>query len=448
MRTLAFSLLVLMASVPAAQAAPRLTLVGTYNTGLGANGAEIIDVRASDGLAVLTNVGGGTPGSSVDILNLANVAAPTLARRVILSDTTRTVNSAAIHPTKDLFVVVQGGSSPAAAPVFGTISAYRLSDGALLCSTGAGIQPDSVAISRDGNTAVVANEAEGFGVGDNGGPGSLSRLSLATFNPATPDCTQFTATQIALPSANGVPGFSTSRTDDIARLAIDNTPNTLEPESVTFSPNNLFAFVSLQENNGVVRLDLSSNATTYFGVGNVNHLADVSTSGGYQPVTPYTQFREPDGIAFTPDGQFYVTANEGDTRNGSGSSDIRGGRTLSIFNASTGALVGDTGSQIDDIANANGAYPDSRSNRGGSEPEVVDVVAYAGKTYAAVSLERAFGIALVDITVPATPQVVAFASTGASSNPEGVKFFLRRSRLYVTSANEASGTVSIFQVIP
>jgi hypothetical protein len=96
MRTLALSVLALLVSIPAAEAAPSLLSVGTYNTNLGANGAKIIDVRSSDALAVLTNVGDTAPGnSSVDIINLANVAAPTLVRRVVLSDTTRIVNSAA-----------------------------------------------------------------------------------------------------------------------------------------------------------------------------------------------------------------------------------------------------------------------------------------------------------------------------------------------------------------
>jgi hypothetical protein len=445
MRTIALSLAGLLLSIPAVQAAPTLSLVATYDTGLGANGAEIIDVRTLDNLAVLTNVGGGTPaGSSVDVLNLSNLNAPVRLRRVNLQDQTRTLNSVAIHPSKDFFLIVQGNSSPAAAPVFGTISAYRISDGAFLCSATVGLQPDSVDISPDGNTAVVANEAEGFAQGDNGGPGSLTRVDLNSFTPV-PGCT-LPVTQIALPSAAGTPGFSTNRTDDAGRLAIDNTPGTLEPESVTFSPDNQFAFLTLQENNGVVRLELATNGLTYFGLGRVNHLADVSTSGGYQPVTPYTEFREPDGIALTPDGQYFVTANEGDTRDGAGASGIRGGRTVSIFDAQTGTLVGDTGSQLDDIAAARGVYPDSRSNRGGSEPEVLDVIGYAGKVFAAVSLERANGVALIDITNPATPQVVDLGLSGMA--PEGIKFFPRKSRLYVLSANEVSGTVSIFQVIP
>lgn len=51
---------------------PTLQLVATYDTGLGANGAEIISVRESDGLAVLTNVAG-----SVDVVDFSDPASPT-----------------------------------------------------------------------------------------------------------------------------------------------------------------------------------------------------------------------------------------------------------------------------------------------------------------------------------------------------------------------------------
>jgi hypothetical protein len=442
----------LLLSTSLAHADPSLMLVGAYDTGLGPLGAEIIDIRMPQGFATVTNTGGSSPGnSSIDVIKVSDVAAPTLVRRVLLQDTSRIVNSVAMHPSEDYFLVVQGGSSPAATGTPGSISAYRITNGAFLCSAEVGIQPDSVAISPDGATAIVANEAEGAEEGDNGGAGSVSRLSLTGFKPQTPDCSLFSATTIALPSATGTPGFSTGRTDDLARLSIDNSPGTLEPESVAFSPDSRYAFVTLQENNGVARVDLATNAVKYFGLGTVNHLADVavSTPPNYDPVTPYTQFREPDGIKVTPDGRYFVTANEGDTANGAGGSGIRGGRTISVFDAATGALVGDTGRELDDLANDNGVYPDGRSNRGGSEPEVLDLVAFGGRTWVAVSLERAGGIALVDVTTPTAPIVVAFGYTGSTrANPEGVRFFARGNALFVASANEGNGTVSIFRVIP
>ena len=248
---------------------PAITALETYDTGLGELGAEIISIRGDRGL--LSNAGDG----SIDILDLSDPLDVKRIQRVKVPELAG-LNSVAIHPTKDLFLAVAGTSKPAAAPVPGKVLAFRLSDGALIGIADVGIQPDSIAISPDGNTAVVANEAEGFARNDNGGPGSLSLIALAAFDPAAP--TPLVVTQIALPSQNGVPGFSVNRTDDLARLPIDNAPGSLEPETVAFSADSGFAYVSLQENSGAVRVNLSDNSLIFFGLGQAAHLADLTIS--------------------------------------------------------------------------------------------------------------------------------------------------------------------------
>jgi uncharacterized protein len=410
-----------------------VVLPATYDTGLGENGAEIISVRHRDGIAALTNVAG-----SVDLLDLSNPVVPKFLRRVPIDTTAGTPNSAAIHPQYDYFLVVVGRAGQP-----GVVAAHRLSDGLLLDSAAVGIQPDSIAIAPNGQYAVIANEAEGVAVGNNGWPGSLSIVDLRGVNGIIP--TELQVTNLALPSLAGLAGFSTGRTDDIARLAIDNTPNTIEPESVAFSDDSRFAYVTLQENNGVVRLDMLSGQLTFYGIGQTTHLADLTVDGVYSPVETLTAFREPDGIVLDQTGRIFVTANEGDTRNAAGSSGPRGGRTVSIFDTKSGALLGETGSQIDDAAAAIGAYPDSRSNRGGSEPEVLDLTQYRGFTLVAVGLERANAVALIDISDPTKPTVIDIAPVG--TGPEGIKFLHAGNRLFVAVANEVSGTVSILEVV-
>ena len=413
---------------------PQLNLVATYDTGLGANGSEIISVRHTDGIAALTNVAG-----SVDVLDLSDPFQPQLLRRVAVDTTNGTPNSVAVHPQHDYFLVVIGRAGTT-----GSVAAYRLSDGAFLASAPVGIQPDSIAIAPNGQYAVVANEAEGVGIGLNGGDGSLSVVNLTGFKSVAPS--QLLVTNVALPSAAAVPGFSSGRTDDIARLPVDNSPGTLEPESVAFTKNSRFAHVTLEENSGVVRLDLHTSELTFFGLGQTAHDADLVVDGVYNPVVnALTAYREPDGIALDQTGKFFVTADEGDTRNAAGASGPRGGRTVSTFNARTGVLLGDTGSQLDDAAAAIGIYPDSRSNRGGSEPEVLDLTHHRGMTLVAVGLERANAVALIDVSNPATPVVGDLAPVGLA--PEGIKFFRRGEHLFVAVANEASGTVSILEVV-
>jgi len=414
---------------------PTLELVASYDTLLGANGAEIISVRHTDGIAALTNIAG-----NVDVLDLSDPTNPSRLLRVTVDTTAGTPNSVAVHPQHDYFLVVTGRSGAT-----GRVAAYRLSSGEFLGSAATGIQPDSVAISPNGQYAVIANEAEATAEGNSGGNGSLTVVDLTGFNGAGPASLQ--VTQVPFTAVTGVIGISTGRTDDFGRLSVDNTPATLEPESVAFSGNSRFAFVTLQENNAVLRLDLKTLAMDIVGLGTVSHLADTSTAGGYNPINPLTTFREPDGIAVDKTGRFFVTADEGDTRDSAGNGAVRGGRTVSVFDASSGAFIADTGKQLDDAAAAAvpSLYPDSRSNRGGSEPEVLDLTDHRGRTLVAVGLERANAVALIDVSDPTEPMVFAIAPTGVG--PEGVKFLKRGNRLFLLAANEVSGTVSVLEVV-
>lgn len=415
------------------RALPQLELVATYDTGLGSNGSEILSIRHTDGIAALTNIAG-----SIDVLNLSDPSQPQLLRRVVIGTTNGTPNSVAVHPQHDYFLAVTGEAGAT-----GLVAAYRISDGAFLASAPLGIQPDSIAIAPNGQYAVVANEAEATGLGQNGGDGSLSVVDLSGFNGSAPS--GLSVTHIALPALASVPGLSSQRTDDSARLPIDNLPGTLEPEMVAFTKDSRFAYITLQENNGVARLDLRTLRLSFLGLGQTSHDADLAVDGVYHPVAnALTAYREPDGIALDQTGRFFVTADEGDTRDATGSSGPRGGRTVSVFDARTGALLGDTGSQLDDAAAAAGLYPDGRSNRGGSEPEGIDLTQHRGMTLVAVGLERANAVALIDVSNPAAPIVIDLAPVGNA--PEGVKFFRRGKQLYVAAANEGSGTVSILEV--
>ena len=389
-------------------------------------------MREKDGIAALTNIAG-----SIDILDLSDPLQPEQLRRVPINSPAGTPNSVAIHPQHDYFLVSIGTSGAQ-----GVVAAYRL-DGTLLASASVGIQSDSIAISPNGQYAVIANEAEATGTGQNGGAGSISIVDLRGFNGVRPE--PLVVIPVALPALTGIFGVSSGRTDDIGRLAVDNTPATIEPESVAFSKDSRFAYVTLQENNAVVRLEVGTGDLTIYGLAQTTHAADLTVNGTYQPVESLTAFREPDGIAVDQTGRYIVTADEGDTRNASGSGSPRGGRTVSVFEAESGVLVADTGTQLDDAAADAGIYPDSRSDRGASEPEVLDLTHYRGVTLVAVALERANAIALIDLTEPSTPTVIDIEAVG--TGPEGVKFFRSGSRLFLACANEVSGTLSILEVV-
>lgn len=423
-------------AAPRAADTPRLLLRATYNPMFSDAGdnAEVISVRHTDGIAVVSN----QTDLSVHVIDLSDPLHPELLLIVPIDIPTGVPNSVAVHPQHDYFLVAVG-----TAGVVGTVAAYRLSDGALLDTVAVGVQPDAVAISRNGQYAVVANEAEGIATPpQNGGPGSLSIVDLTGFNGVNG---QLAVTNLPLASIAGMPGISGGRTDDLARLTIDNSPATIEPENIAFSHDSRFAYVTLQENNAVIRLEVRTGEMNVVGVGQTTHLADLTNGGGYSPTQMLTAFREPDGIAVDRNGRFFITADEGDTRDASGTAGVRGGRTVSVFDAETGAFIADTGNQLDAAAAAAGVYPDGRSNRGGSEPEGVDLIDYRGLTLAAVALERANAVALIDLSNPAAPTVIDIVPTAVG--PETVKFFRRGSRLFVASANEVSETVSILEVV-
>jgi predicted extracellular nuclease len=419
--------------------APQLSAVATYDTGLGGNGAEIISVR--DDRGALSNAGD----SSFDLLDLSDILSPTLIQRVGPSAMLSDLNSLAIHPTKDLLLAVAGKAVSSTNPINGKVLAYRLSTGAFITEALVGIQPDAIGISPDGNYAVVANEAEAPDQNDNGGPGSISIIDLSSFDPDTP--TPLNVITLSLPPQTGTPGFSVGRFDDIGRLLIDNSPNTLEPESVAFSADSQFAFVSLQENNGIARVELSPPYTlTFFGLYSTTHLADLTNGGGYNPVETLTAWREPDGVTVLDiaGDRYVITADEGDTRPTAGNAGVRGGRTVSLFRADDGSFVADTAGSLDDLAARWGRYPDNRSSRGGSEPEVVDGILFNGQAIVAVGLERANAVVIIDVSQPQTPTLLSLIPTGAA--PEGVKLVARNQALYVLAANEVSGTLTIARV--
>ena len=425
-------------STPQAADTPQLVLRGTYATGLPGDSAEVISIRHTDAIAAITSTAG-----SVDVLDLSDPDNPNLIVRVDIDSTTGTPNSVAVHPVHDYFLVVTGKAG-----VVGTVFAYSLFDGELLASAAVGIQPDAVVISPNGQYAVVANEAEGAGLNNNGGAGSLSIIDLSGFNGHGED-DDLVVTPVSLPSLAGVAGVSSGRTDDIAQLPIDNSPGTLEPENIAFSHNSRYAFITLQENNAIIQLDVRTREMGVVGAGQTTHAADLINGGGYAPDQTLTAFREPDGIAVDQTGRFFVTGDEGDTRDGAAASGPRGGRTVSVFDARTGVFIADTGRQIDDAAADPdvAVYPDNRSARGSSEPEGIDLVSYRGVTLAAVALERANAIALVDVSDPTSPEVVNVTPLVGHIGPESVKFFRRGSRLFVASGNEVSGTVTVLEVV-
>lgn len=433
---------------------PRLVALPSVVT-VGGKGSETVGIQASTGRLAVSNSNEG----SVEVYDLSRPERPALlAVHPLGLARGEEVTCVALHPRLDLFVTAIRAADPLRP---GRLQAHSLSGGKLIGSAPVGIEPDSVYIDPTGRFALVANEAEAFEAragGPRSAPGSLTWIRLAA------DGGFARVEELALPDASGIEGFTRpedgrtiERTVGSERLQIplaDASPALLEPEVVAFAPDGTRAVVTLQENNGVVLVDTTAPAVLgLWGLGKTRHLADLADDGQVRIDRLFEALREPDGVAFTPDGRYFVTADEGDTD--PKASDLApglpggGGRTLSVFDAHSGAFVGDTGAALDLGSAAIGAYPDDRSDNRGSEPEMVVCFFEAGRSFALVTLERADALALVDLADPARPLVCGVARTEGEGPhaPEGLAHYRDPSgRHFAYTANEESGRLGVFEV--
>jgi DNA-binding beta-propeller fold protein YncE len=472
---------------------PGLDWVGYWDSGTG-EGTEVISVQGKTARAALTNSANGT----ITILDLSVPAAPTADPADIFYlglGSGEGVTSVAFHPYADYFIVTieVDGEADNSCNTDGVpnsrIEIRDASTGEVLKCLASGSEPDAVAINDQGQFAVVSNEGESFTYngGDIDSPESFdSPDGSVTIVDLRHGPERAIATLVPLTNATDTVGMVTAAHERFLEREVDlngdgeidedtevllipldhNTPKYLEPELAAFSKDGNTAFVVLQENNGVAVIDVRNARLVddyedgFIGLGITTHAADISDDD-----PPYVDFRdtlvalrEPDGIAVTPDGRYFVTADEGDTDPKASKSDMpafptAGGRTVSVFDARTGALLGDTGNQIDYHANEEGVYPDGRSDSKGSEPENLVTFRYRGVQYAAVGLERADAVALVSLADPANPTVVKVAPVDPGTSPgnhapEGIGYLKWGNSLFVYAANERSGVVSVFEVKP
>jgi hypothetical protein len=175
-------------------------------------------------------------------------------------------------------------------------------------------------------------------------------------------------------------------------------------------------------------------------------------------------------------GRLTVTNRYGDFNNDGKFDSIFafGGRSFSIWNATTGALVWDSKDEFERItlaafpANFNTGHTtnamDDRSDNKGPEPESVTVGKIKDSTYAFVALERIGGVMIYNITTPTAPYFVQyinardFAITPGQANlaavgdlgPEGIVFIPSsespNGQNMLMLSNEVSSTVSVFTI--
>lgn len=257
----------------------------------------------------------------------------------------------------------------------------------------------------------------------------------------------------------------------------------VEPEYIAVAADSKTAWVTLQENNGIARINLDGAPaiTNIFPLGFKDYGVagneiDASDRDDKVAFTTYPKvfgMYQPDGIAtFNEGGMDYViTANEGDVRDyytnfveGVKVSDITldesdfpnasdlkknenlgrllvtqfaksstgetlysellsfGARSFSIWNGTTGAQVYDSGNDLEVQANNAGIYPDDRSDAKGVEPENLAVGVIGSRRFVFIGLERADAVAVYEITDLSNIQFKQMLKTTGDDAPEGILF--------------------------
>jgi len=207
-----------------------------------AGAAEITAYDAkSQKLFVVNNAGA----STIEVVDFANPASLKLLQNIVL--TNGAVNSVAAY-NGILAAAVENANKQAN----GTVEIYDTETLNLIESVTVGALPDMVTFSPDGNYIVTANEGEPSDDYSNDPEGSVSIISVNNnYSVITAGFGGFAAQQASLQN-NGLRVFgpNSSLTQD------------LEPEYVTISSDSKTAWVSIQENNAIAKVDLVSGQIT------------------------------------------------------------------------------------------------------------------------------------------------------------------------------------------
>jgi len=403
--------------------------------------AEILATAADGQLLLYTN----PAQSSVDIVDISEPAAPAALASVPLpgEPTSVAVTPDGAWALASVYLApgLDGGTAtnPHYPGALALIDLRTPASAAVVTMIGVGHHPDSVAVTRSGPNiyAILAIENEAL---------LVEQQADVVADVSLPGSVQIVSFDPDRPANYRVAALDLSR-ERLSRAGLLE-PADPQPEFITVSRDQTLAAASLQDNNGIVIFDpYNLEIKRLFSAGTVtDRLADlqddeqVALTQNYpsEAVTqqPAAGQRAPDGLAFSPDGRYLLSADEGELA-------LTGGRGFSIWTLE-GEFVWDDGGEVERAAAEQGFYPDSRSAQRGIEIEGIATARFGDDDYALVTSERGAFMAVYDISNPVAPRYVQLLATG--SGPESVIVIESRS-LIVTGA-EDSGTIHLFRHNP
>ncbi len=288
-----------------------LSYLGRYSSGVfGQSAAEIPAYDAQNQHIFIVNAQKG----AVDVLDASDIANPTLVQTLTVESIAEgaVVNSIAF---KAGYLAVAVEAATKTDP--GYVALFDATTLELLGSRQVGALPDMLTFTPDGKYLLVANEGEPSNDYSVDPEGSISILSVngdELVEVKTADFSAFNSQKAALQDA-GVRIFGPG-----ASVAQD-----LEPEYIAVSADSATAWVSLQENNALAKVDIASATVTeilplgYKDHGQEDNALDLSDSDDAINIKAWPGvlgMYQPDAIyAYEVDGSTYlITANEGDSR--------------------------------------------------------------------------------------------------------------------------------------
>ncbi|MEA5458125.1 choice-of-anchor I family protein [Arcicella sp. LKC2W] len=427
--------------------------------------------------------------NKIDVIDFTDPAKMSVIASISMTPYGGAVNSVAVSNGK-LAAAIESVDKQAT----GKVVVFNTTDYKEVKTITVGALPDMITYSPDGRFILTANEGEPNATYKNDPLGTISIISVNdNYSVSTLDFSSFSSQQASL-TAKGfrIFGLNASFAQDI------------EPEYITVSDDSKTAWVTLQENNAIAKINLETKAITsilplgfkdYNVDGNAVDISDRDNlvaankwniKGMYQPDAisvvenggipylftanegdsrEYTAFAEIkrvsalklDATAF-PDatfktdakaGRLNVTTTLGDT-DGDGDFDqlySLGARSFSVWNGNDGALVFDSKNELDTKVIAAGVYDDARSDDKSVEPEGIATGMVGNKKVAFVGMERVDAVAIYDISNPKAPVFLQLVKCGDA--PEGVLFIpaknspTQKSLLVVSSEND--GVVKVYQ---
>ncbi|MGE7664336.1 choice-of-anchor I family protein [Ureibacillus composti] len=309
-------------------------------------------------------------------------------KRVVLADygiqDVTNITSIAAHPTEDLIAIAAYGEKTEKGYVV-----FATKDGKYVKHVQVGYLPDSLEFAPNGKQLVVANEGEPNDDTTIDPEGSISIIDVQTFEHTN---LTFTENMLGENVRMSYKGKGSSYLEQ------------LEPEYVTISSDSKTAYVSLQENNAIATVDLTSKTIkSVEGLGVLDH-----SVAGYEMdankddkeanilKAPILTFHMPDAIdTFTIDGTTYIiTPNEGDSRDYTGYSEVLDLKELEPINLKADRYKGYTQEELNafDLSSIEG-YKVTTENGKNAEGKYEAIYGYGGRSFSifnAATMERVF----------------------------------------------------------